>query len=143
MPMKKALSFISRNFIKELFKFAFVGFLGAILNLILLFIFTEFLQIHYLLSEIFAIFFATIHNYLLNKLWTFKEKLEENLIIKLLKYGFTAGVSFILNIAILYFLVEYFKIWYITAAAIAIATTFIWNFFSNKYWTFKRIKQDI
>ncbi|MGQ4872929.1 MAG: GtrA family protein [Promethearchaeia archaeon] len=139
--MKKIPFLISsKSILKELFKFAIVGFLGALVNLLLLYIFTEYLKIYYLISEIIAIIIATIHNYLLNKLWTFKEKLDMKIITKFLKYCITSGISLILNIAILYYLVEYWNLWYFYAAIIAIACTFIWNFFSNKYWTFKKRK---
>ena len=44
---------ISKPFIKQLIKFAFVGAIGTIVNLTILYVLTEFLLVYYIISEIF------------------------------------------------------------------------------------------
>lgn len=129
---------ISKPFIKQLIKFAFVGAIGTIINLTILYIFTEFFLVYYIISEIFAFIAATINNYILNKFWTFKEKLHEKLIKKYVKYIAISLIALILNISILFILVEYFYLWYIFAELVAIFGAFMINFMGNKLWTFKK-----
>ncbi|MHA1395813.1 MAG: GtrA family protein, partial [Promethearchaeota archaeon] len=105
---------------------------------LLLYIFTEFFKIYYIFSEILAIIIAIIHNYLLNKLWTFEEKIEEHPVKKFTQYSVISLISLIMNLTILFVLVEFYNVWYILAAFIAINCTFIWNFVGNKFWTFKK-----
>jgi len=127
---------ISKPFIKQLIKFAFVGAIGTIVNLTILYILTEFFLVYYIISEIFAFIVATINNYILNKFWTFKEKLHEKLIKKYVKYVAISLIALILNICILFILVEYFYLWYILAALLAIFGAFMINFMGNRIWTF-------
>ena len=129
---------LSKPFIKQLIKFACVGAIGTIVNLSILYILTEFFFIYYIISEIFAFIASTINNYILDKFWTFKEKLYEKLIKKYIKFIIISLCALILNITILFILVEYFLIWYIIAELFAICGAFTINFMGNRIWTFKK-----
>src|SRR3989338_2482335 len=63
-----------RKAVDEFVKFGLVGTFGAIINLSILYSFTEFLGIYYVISAIFAFAVAVTSNFFLNKIWTFKEK---------------------------------------------------------------------
>ena len=129
---------ISNSNIKQLIKFAFVGFIGTIVNLSILYTLTEFFHVYYIFSEIIAFFFSVINNYILNKIWTFKEKIEEYLIRKYFQYTTICLIALIINLCILFILVEFFIIWYIFAEVIAIIGGFLFNFIGNKLWTFRK-----
>lgn len=126
------------SFLAQLIKFAFVGFIGTIVNLTILYTLTEFFYVYYIISEIIAFFISVINNYILNKIWTFKENIEERLIGKYLKYTIICLISLVVNISILFILVEFFAIWYIFAEVIAIMGGFLFNFIGNKSWTFRK-----
>lgn len=55
----------------------------------------------------------------------------------LTKFALVGATGAILNLSILYFLTDYFSIWYILSAAIAIECSIIWNFFWNNRITFE------
>jgi putative flippase GtrA len=63
---------ISYNPAKKYSKFFIVSVLALIVTLVLLYFFTESLKIHYLISQVFAIFFSLGINFLGNKFWTFR-----------------------------------------------------------------------
>ena len=128
----------SNSLLKQLIKFAFVGFTGTIVNLTILYTLTEFFYVYYIISEIIAFFISVINNYILNKIWTFKENIEERLIRKYFKYTIICLISLIVNISILFILVEFFGIWYIFAEIVAIMGGFLFNFIGNKLWTFRK-----
>jgi len=47
-------------------------------------------------------------------------------------------VALVVNISILFILVEFYEIWYIFAEIGAICCAFLVNFFGNKIWTFNK-----
>jgi len=55
-----------------------------------------------------------------------------------LKYSLVGLVGTLINLAILYILTEYFHIYYMISAVIAIGITLITNFIGNKVWTFQK-----
>lgn len=136
--MSKFISnLLSKPFIKHLLKFAIVGVIGTIINLSILYYLTEFANVYYIISEIIAFMLSALNNYILNKIWTFKEKIQEQIIKKYFQFTSVCLVSLLFNISILFILVEYFNLWYILAELIAIFCSFLINFFGSKLWTFK------
>jgi putative flippase GtrA len=129
---------ISKSFIKRLIKFAFVGFVGTLVNISILYILTEFFNIYYIISEIIAFLISGLHNYIFNKIWTFNENIEEKIIQKYFKFITISLISLVVNLSILFILVEFYLIWYIHAEIGAICCAFLINFFGNKIWTFKK-----
>jgi putative flippase GtrA len=128
--------FKTPNFV-ELIKFAFVGALGTIVNLSILYTLTELFNVYYIISETIAFLVSVLHNYILNKIWTFKENLHERIFTKYFKYIMINLISLCINLTILFFLVEFYGFWYIFAEVVAISCAFLNNFIVNKFWTFK------
>jgi len=127
-----------RGVINEFFKFAFVGFIGTIINLVILASFTEFLKIYYLLSAVFAFVAAATSNFILNKIWTFKEEIKHKFLGKYLKFFLVSVVALLVNLFFLYVFTEFLGIYYLISQILAIGIAFIINFSGNKIWTFKR-----
>lgn len=127
-----------RKVIDEFFKFGLVGVLGTFFNLLILYIFTEFVGIYYLISAIIAFFIAATHNFILNKLWTFKEKINYLFAKKYMQFLIVSIFSLIINLIFLYIFTEFFNIYYMISQALAIGVSFIANFIGNKIWTFKK-----
>ena len=55
-------------------KYGLVGSVGFIIHLIALWLLTEQVHLWYMVSAVIAIIVAAFNNYILNYLWTFKEK---------------------------------------------------------------------
>ena len=79
---------------------------------------------------------AVLNNYLLDKTWTFREEIKDKIITKYFQFFLISLISLIVNISILFYLVEFHNIWYIYAEIGAICGGFLINFFGNKLWTF-------
>ena len=56
----------------KLSKFFLISTIAALFNLLFLYIFTEFLGIWYMLSQLFAIVLTLLINFIGNKLWTYR-----------------------------------------------------------------------
>jgi len=130
----------SKETLKHMIKFAIVGSIGAVINLSILYCLTELFNFYYIFSEIVAFTVAVTNNYILNKLWTFKRKLEEEFILKYFEYVFINLISLALNLCLLFTLVESFEVWYLYAEVVATGGGFLINFCGNKFWTFRNKK---
>lgn len=56
---------------------------------------------------------------------------------QLIKFCIVGGIGTIINLGILYILVEFFNVWYIFSAIFAFIISLTNNFILNKFWTFK------
>lgn len=128
----------TRNGIKEIFKFGIVGFLGTLVNILFLYLFTEIFGIYYLFSAIFSFFIAMSNNFIFNKVWTFGENLRNKVTKKYLQFGFVSIVALLFNLIFLYFFTEIVGIHYLVSQVLAILLSFGFNFIGNKFLTFKR-----
>ncbi len=127
-----------RKVINEFFKFALVGFIGTIINLLVLYSFTEFLKIYYLISAVFAFIISATNNFILNKIWTFKENIKHKFLNKYFKFLFVSIAALLVNLFFLYIFTEFLEIYYLVSQVFAIGISLIINFLGNKIWTFKK-----
>ena len=121
-------------------RFFIVSLGGLILAESILFILTEFVKFHYQFSNACAIGIVTFYNYIVNKIWTFREVDEatsyQEVSGQFLKYCVVGGIGAVLNILLTHIFTEIFQIWYILSNTIAVCCAIISNFLLNKFWTF-------
>ena len=123
---------------KQFIKFSIIGALNTIINLAVLYVCTDIFGIYYLISAVIAFIFAVTNSFVLNKTWTFKEKINQDASSKYVKFFIISIIALAVNLIILYVLVESFEVYYIIAQLIGIISNLIINFFGNKLWTFKK-----
>ncbi|WP_086975706.1 GtrA family protein [Archaeoglobus fulgidus] len=124
----------------RLLKFASVGAFGALINTLLLYIFTEYFRIYYIVSSVLAIEVAIVVQFTLNDRWTFKDKRSTNVrifLFRLLKSNLWRVAGIFVNISILYVLTELFKIYYIFSNFIGIGCAFIFNYIMESKLTWR------
>jgi len=121
---------------KHIFKkYAIVGAVSGGFDFGTLFILTDFVGWHYLISANVAFTLGGAINYWLNKGWTFKSDGQHR---KQLPIFFTlATLGLIINGNIMYISVEHFHLHYLLAKILAAGIVTFWNFFGNKYLTFR------
>jgi len=129
---------LQKKSVNEFFKFVCVGFTGTILHLVVLYTFTEFFGIYYILSSVFGFCFGVTNNFILNKIWTFKEKLSHGVVKKYYKYFVLNVIILFINLFILYSLTEFLQIYYLISQIVAVGFSFLINFFISKFWIFKK-----
>jgi dolichol-phosphate mannosyltransferase len=126
------------------FKFGIVGLLGTLVNLMTLFFGQEFLfefidseatRLYYSLSL--AVFLATIHNYLLNRYWTWgdrKGKTRYGFWVQGGQYFLACGVAIALQFVFLITLSKFMH--YLIANTISIVLAAVITYLINDLWTF-------
>ena len=115
---------------KNLFRFAFVGVSGAVLNLFILWTLTNFRHLYYLLSAAIAIEISILWNFFFNTKLTFNYKFKNSsfFLYAALKYHMTSFVGILINLSVLLSLTELININYIISEAIAIFLAFGVNY---------------
>ena len=122
----------------EFFKFGVVGLSGTILNLLVFYFMAGILGLHYMIAAIIAFVFAATSNYLLNKVWTFNEKIKDRIARKFVQFFTVSVVTLGINLGILFALVEGIGMYYMFAQVISIMLSMIFNYVGNKFWTFRK-----
>jgi len=129
----------SVRFVSKAARFFTVGASGLGVNYIMSILFTSSLDMWYLHATILGIMFSITSNFILNKYWTFEDR---DFAVKrtIIQYGKFAGFSSIgalVQLGMVYYLVDELTMSYPIALVSAVATAAFSNFILNKKWTFK------
>ena len=130
------------KFIKKIFQYKFVryslgGWLAAVLDIGLLWFFTDIFHIYYLYSAIFSFCFAFSFGYFFQKYITFRDYSKKHVIqgwLFLLFQLIGQGIYMLM----LWIGVDHFHIYYMFVAIFAKWIAFIRNYISNYYFNFKK-----
>lgn len=151
------------DFVRQGIKFTMVGMMGAIVDFSIMNFLVLVFNINIYLAVVFSFLGGFITVFILNRAWTFKRSgYRYSLRNQSFRYFGVAIIGFILNIIIMYVVVNYSKLPFCStlstninqivtkvspknelalcansARAIATGLVFFWNFFVNKYFTFK------
>lgn len=124
-------------FAKQAAKYYAVGASGVLVNLALLYYLTEFVGLWYFLSYTLAISASITTNFILNKVWTFRESIDsQKTIVMYAKFVSVSLLGMAIQLGSVYVLVESFAVYYMLAAIISIGIAGAINFIINRRWTF-------
>ena len=116
-------------------KYVTVGALTAVLDFSLLYILTDIVGFHYLVSATISFIVAATTNYSFNRSWTFKSDGQRRR--QLPVFFIIAVCGLLLNNFIIFASVEQLRFHYLIGKVLAAAIVLFWNFFGNKYLTFR------
>ena len=129
----------SIHFVSKVGRFFTVGASGLLLNLVISTLFvsgiTEFWYIH---ANLVGIFFSMTTNFFLNKVWTFRDRdFSSRLVLsQYLKFLSLSSVGALVQISLVYYLVDVVDFTYSYALILAVLTAAMSNFILNKKLTF-------
>lgn len=130
----------SESKIKMLLRFNLVGFSGIFVNEGILYLLTEHAGWFYLISSVLATQSAILNNFMLNHVWTFRERRSEpvGLLKRLGRFELISIAGAAVSITMLFILTGLFGIHYLISNLIAIAIAFMVNFSGNSLWTWRK-----
>jgi len=139
-PLEKQEKRSSVKFLSKAGRFYTVGASGFIVNyLISLFFTSGGYDMWYLHATVIGIFASITSNFVLNKIWTFGDrdfKIKKT-ISQYGKFAMFSSLGALVQLGMVYFLVDGNSIAYPLALIIAVITAAFGNFVLNKKWTFK------
>lgn len=133
--MKKFISKLffeeTNNSLLQFIRYFFVGGVAAVVNIGLLFVFSDIFKINYIIANIFSFTCGLVVNYLLSKKLVFKTD-SINVIFEFIVYAVIGVLGLIIDTVLLWLFTSRFKIYYMISKIISTVLTFIWNFVSRK-----------
>ena len=127
--------------VRRFVKFCLVGASGVVVNMGLLWLFTERVGLFYLASAAIGIEAAIVNNFVLNDIWTFKDRRAPGVaarLARLLKFNLVSAAGIGINMAVLWSFTELLGVYYLLSNLFGIAAAMVWNFVANASWTWRR-----
>lgn len=120
-----------KKLINQILKFGIVGVIATIIDFIVLYLLTEFLHVHYLISSIISFTVSVIFNYILSIKWVFEanhKQTKKDFIIFVVLSIIGLGI----NSLIMYLMVDKFNIHYMFTKVFATGVVMVYNFITRK-----------
>ena len=126
----------------QLFQFGVVGGSGYVINLIVFALLTAGTDLHHVLAAVGAFVVAVSNNFVLNRVWTFRQQgaREDHAGFQAARFFAVSLVGLGVNLVVLTLLVDVAEVAELPAQAIAVAVATPVNFIGNKLWTFGRAR---
>ena len=122
----------------DLFLYLIVGALATIVEWSGFWIFFDMLQIQYLLATALAFVFSTFANWLLGRILVFRGKQDQSLLKELLSIYLTSIGGLLLNLGIMYVMVDFCSIQEMIAKITATVLVFSYNYLIRKKLIYKK-----
>lgn len=139
---KSIKQFFSQLSLQEFIRFAIVGFSNTFLDFLVYIGLTRlvsFFSHYYLIANLISFSLAATNSFFWNRNWTFKYR-EKDIGRQYLKFFIVSIIGLLINEGCLYLLVANFHLYDLLAKLFAIGVSLSWNFFINRFWTFRVIK---
>lgn len=120
----------------QLFRYVFVGGVAFIADFGSLFLLTEYVGLHYLLSATIAFIIGLLVNYFISTFWVFQKSNIENRYVEFLLFALIGVVGLGLNALIMYVFTDLLCVYYLLSKIISTILVFMWNFLARKYLLF-------
>lgn len=122
----------------QIAKYGIAGAIGGVIQVLFLYVFVDIFGFWYLHSVVFAFLVALLVVFSLQKFWTFKDYSTDRVHRQSFTYALIAICALLLNVFLMYILVDVFDVWHITAQVIVVGFVGVGSFFMNKTFTFDR-----
>ena len=122
----------------DLFLYLIVGGLATIVEWTGFWIFFDMLHIQYLLATALAFVFSTFANWVFGRLLVFRGKQNQSLLKELASIYLTSLGGLVLNLIIMYVMVDFIGIWEMLAKITATVLVFSYNYLIRKKVIYKK-----
>jgi dolichol-phosphate mannosyltransferase len=122
----------------ELFRYIIAGGIATGTNILLLYVLTDLAGVWYVFSAVCSYTAAIGVSFLLHKFWTFSNLETSRVHYELAWFSINSVAGLIVDAAGLYFLVEWFGMWYVLAQIELLGAIAAWNFFLYRFVLFAK-----
>lgn len=131
--LKRIFCSPTQNSLLQFFRYGFVGGIATLADWLALFLLTEWVFNHYLISSVIAFFAGLGVNFLLSKKFVFSgEKNEHSPSTEFAVYAIIGVIGLLLTIGIMNVLTEKLMWHYMVSKIISTVVVFVWNFAARK-----------
>lgn len=122
----------SNDILIQFFRYIFVGGLAAVVNIGMLFVFTNFLRLYYIISNILSFLLGLLTNYILSKKYVFQEKTNISFISEFIIYTIIGVIGLLIDTLFIWFFTDLCGIYYMISKILSTGIVFVWNFAARK-----------
>lgn len=134
----KSLINKSSNIYIQLVRYVVAGGVAFTVDFVLLWLLTEHIGVHYLLSTVIAYSVGLGITYLLSVYWIFNERSTRNWVVELTIFALIGIIGLGLTSLSMWFLTDRLQIHYLLSKIVTTGVVFIWNFIAKKFILFKK-----
>ena len=124
--------------IKRYAKFGIVGLSGLLVNIGIAYILKNIFSVKSLIASSLAIEVSILNNFFWNSIWTWRDREQEDIWVRLLKYHVAVSLGAIINMGADFLLLKSTTMQYIQAHCVGVFAGSIFNFLLNDKWTFNK-----
>lgn len=125
------MTIFKNKLLNQILKFGLVGGTAFVIDYVLLYLCTEFLHIHYLISSIISFTVSVIFNYILSIKWVFDVKKKQD-VKDFVIFIILSVIGLGINSLIMYVMVEKFGVYYMFSKIVSTAVVMVYNFITRK-----------
>lgn len=120
------------NIFLQFFRYLFVGGFAFLVDFFLLYFFSEFCGIYYLISAVLSFIISLIVNYVLSTHWVFNKNQIENKAAEFGVFALIGVVGLGFTEIFLYLFTDVFGMYYMFSKIITTAIVMFWNFIARR-----------
>ena len=132
ITIEKILKETTTNWKIQLFRYIIVGGVAFIVDYSLLFVLTEHVGFHYIVSATFSFIAGLVVNYIISTSWIFRNSKLSSTTVEFVIYGAIGVVGVVLNNILLYLFTDILHIHYMISKLITAALVMGWNFVGRR-----------
>lgn len=136
MQYRKVLFGTTTNLFVQLFRYTLVGGVAFIVDFGFLFILTEYMDCHYLMSATLSFLMGLLVNYLVSTRWVFRESKISNRKVEFILFGLIGLMGLGLNNLFIYLLTDLMGVYYMVSKLVTAVLVYLWNFLGRRYFLF-------
>lgn len=121
------------NIFIQFFRYLFVGGFAFLVDFGLLYFFSDFCGIYYLVSASFSFIISLIVNYLISTYWVFNKNQLDNKLMEFGVFSLIGVIGLIFTEIILYVCTDIVGLYYLISKIIATAIVMFWNFLARRF----------
>ena len=116
----------------QFFRYLFVGGFAAVVNIGMLYVFTDIVKIYYVISNVLAFILGLLVNYILSKKFVFQDETSINKSKEFIIYAIIGVIGLGIDTLLVWLFTDIIKIYYLLSKIISTGIVFIWNFGARK-----------
>ncbi|MBO4402321.1 MAG: GtrA family protein [Bacteroidales bacterium] len=123
----------SSHWLMQMFRYAWISLFTYLLDAGILFVFTEFVGLHYLVSTVIAAMISGTVNYFLCITPNMFGATSNNKYIEFLIFTLIGVGSLGINLTVMWIFTDFLHLYYMISKVISIVAVFLWTFFMRRY----------
>jgi len=127
----------NKTLVVQLLRYSVVGGVAFLVDYGSLWLLTELVGLHHLVSAAIAFILGLICNYVISTAWVFGESKVNNRLVEFTVFSIIGVVGLGFNELIIYFFTDICGLHYMLSKIISTVIIFFWNFFARRFILFK------